>query len=65
MYRDWLNLHHANQRAALHITRPDQFRGLDPMDCEVVLGDCHWDNDAYMSPEYLWFIERQKVRLAS
>ena len=64
-YRDWLVLHKANPRAALYIHRPEQFRSLDPEDCEIVLADCHWDNPAYNSTDYLWFLDCQKVRIAS
>ena len=65
-YRDWIALHNANQRAALHIDRADQFRDLDPEDCEVVLGDGFRDNPAYMSYDYIYFVNRQReLSLAS
>ena len=64
-YRDWLALHNANQRAAVYIHEADQFRHFDPVEDEVVLGDCHCDNPAYLTTEYLWFVGGQNVRLAS
>ena len=63
-YRDWLVLHNANPRAALYIHRPDQFCGMDPEQVEIVLGDCYWDNPAYMSTEYLHIKWRQNHQIA-
>lgn len=63
-YRDWLVLHRANERAAVYIHRGEQLRGMEPENCEIVLGDCYWDNPAYQSYEYLWFTDRQ-LALAS
>ena len=66
-YRDWLVLHNASQRAAVYIHRAEQFLGLDPDDCEIVLGDGFCDNPAYMSYEYVYFVNEQAkaLRLAS
>lgn len=64
-YRDWLVLYKASPRAALYVHRAEQFLNLDPEHDEIVLGDCYRDNPAYMSNEYLWFTEQQKIPLAS
>ena len=65
-YRDWIAAHNANQRAAVYVHRAEQFRGLDPEECEIVLADGYRDNPAYMSYPYIYFVNRQKeLRLAS
>jgi hypothetical protein len=59
-YRDWIVLHNANQRAAVYVEYPDRLRGWMPDDVEIVLVGTFHDNPAYMSPEYLDLISRQR-----
>ena len=60
-YRDWLALHNANQRAAVYIHQGDQLKHFDPFEDEIVLGDGHRDNPAFMTTEYLQFINVTEV----
>ena len=64
-YRDWLVLHKANPRAAVEIKRASDLAGCDPECDEIVLTGTHWDNDAYMSPAYLWLVNGRGIALAS
>ena len=56
-YMDWLALMQANRLAAPYVSRPEQLREYDPDEDEVVLVGTYLDNDAYMSWEYLQFVE--------
>ena len=56
-YRDWIALHNANQLAAVYVHEAHQLRHFDPFEDEIVLGEGHLDNAAYMSPEYLQFLQ--------
>lgn len=58
-YRYWLAANHANRRAAVYVDRPEQFLGMDPEECEIVLADGHRDNPAYMSNEHVYFLNRR------
>ena len=56
-YRDWIATHNANQRAAVYVHEAHQLRHFDPFEDEIVLADGYRDNAAYMSAEYLQFIQ--------
>jgi len=58
-YRDYLNLAHANPKAALHIHKGEQLAHFDPDIDEIVLVGTYRDNEAYQSPEYWDFIGSQ------
>ncbi len=60
-YRDWLVLNKASPRAAVYIHQADQLRHFDPFEDEIVLGDGHRDNPAFMTTEYLQFVQGTDV----
>jgi len=59
-YMDWLALMKANRLAAPFVSTPRQLRDYEPDEDEIVLVGTYHDNDAYMSPEYLQFVQKAK-----
>ena len=63
-YRDWLVLHKASPRAAVHIAEPRDLAGVRPETDEIVLVGEYWKNPAYLCDHYRWLVHGRQMAVA-